>query len=505
MYTPTLYEFVKKADEGNLIPVYREFVADTDTPVSAFMKLRQNAQARSCEGENAFLLESVAGGENIGRYSYLGIDPLEVVSTRGHFATFGENGSSRTRELEDGEDPLDLVRGMLAPYQFVPVEGCDRFYGGAVGYLGYDTVRFFEDIPDDKPDDLGMPDAHFMLTDSLVIFDHVTRKMRVVANAHVTGDPQEAYWEAIKRIDRLVDALQQPLQQTEGNGSVPHIPSDPSAMRSTMTKEQHREAVLKAKEYISAGDAIQVVLSHRMSADLDVDPFDLYRGVRAINPSPYMYYLSFGENKIIGASPELLVRCEDGEVVTRPIAGTRKRGNSEAEDLALEEDLLADEKERAEHIMLVDLHRNDLGRVCKPGTVSVDELMKVERYSHVMHIVSNVIGELREDRDAYDVLRASFPAGTVSGAPKIRAMEIIEELEPVHRGPYAGIVGYFSFSGAMDTCITLRTMVVKGRTVHFQAGGGIVADSDPDAEYNETLMKAGAMLDAARMAEAGLR
>jgi anthranilate synthase component I len=500
MYTPTLYEFVKKADEGNLIPVYREFVADTDTPVSAFMKLRQAG-----EGENAFLLESVAGGENIGRYSYLGIDPLEVISTKGHSATFGENGSSRTRELEDGEDPLDLVRGMLENYQFVPVEGCDRFYGGAVGYLGYDAVRFFEDIPDEKPDDLNMPDAHFMLTDSLVIFDHVTRKMRVVANAHVTGDPQEAYWEAIKRIDRLVDALQQPLQPSESNGSVPHIPSDPSAMRSTMTKEQHREAVLKAKEYISAGDAIQVVLSHRMSADLDVDPFDLYRGVRAINPSPYMYYLSFGENKIIGASPELLVRCEDGHVVTRPIAGTRKRGANDDEDMALEKDLLADEKERAEHIMLVDLHRNDLGRVCKPGTVSVDELMKVERYSHVMHIVSNVIGELREDRDAYDVLRASFPAGTVSGAPKIRAMEIIEELEPVHRGPYAGIVGYFSFSGAMDTCITLRTMVVKDRTVHFQAGGGIVADSDPDAEYRETLMKAGAMLDAARMAEAGLR
>ena len=345
-----------------------------------------------------------------------------------------------------------------------------------------------------------------MLTDTLVIFDHVTRKMRVVANAHVTGDPQEAYWAAIERIDRLVDRLRRPLEmQPAGNGSVARIPSDPSAMRSTMTREQHREAVLKAKEYIAAGDAIQVVVSHRMSAELDVDPFDLYRGVRAINPSPYMYYLSFGGNKIIGASPELLVRCEEGHVITRPIAGTRKRGANEAEDRELEADLLADEKERAEHIMLVDLHRNDLGRVCKPGTVSVDELMKVERYSHVMHIVSNVIGELSDDRDIYDVLRASFPAGTVSGAPKIRAMEIIEELEPVHRGPYAGIVGYFSFSGAMDTCITLRTMVVKGRTVHFQAGGGIVADSDPDAEYRETLMKAGAMLDAARMAEAGLR
>ena len=501
MYAPTLYEFAKKADEGNLIPVYREFVADTDTPVSAFMKLRQ-----SSTGDNAFLLESVAGGENIGRYSYLGCDALEVLSTKGRTATIGENGSSRSRELEDGEDPLDLIREMLEQYTFVPVEDCDRFYGGAVGYLGYDAVRFFENIPDDKPDDLGMPDAHFMLTDTLVIFDHVTRKMRVVANAHVCGDPQEAYWDAIKRIDRFVEALQAPLdRQPTGNGSVQHIPSDPSAMRSTMTREQHREAVLRAKEYISAGDAIQVVVSHRMSAEIDVDPFDLYRGLRAINPSPYMYYLSFGDDRIIGASPELLVRCEDGHVVTRPIAGTRRRGAREEEDRALEEDLLGDEKERAEHIMLVDLHRNDLGRVCEPGTVKVDELMKVERYSHVMHIVSNVIGKLAEDKDQYDVLRASFPAGTVSGAPKIRAMEIIEEVEPVHRGPYAGIVGYFSFSGAMDTCITLRTMVVKGRTVHFQAGGGIVADSDPDAEYQETLMKAGALLDAARMAEAGLR
>ena len=501
MYTPTLYEFVRKAGEGNLIPVFREFVADTDTPVSAFMKLRQAGK-----GGNAFLLESVAGGENIARYSYLGCDPLEIMTSKGRVVTLGENGSSRETELEEGQDPLDVVRGMLDRNSFVPVDAGERFCGGAVGYLGYDAVRFFEKIPDENPDDLNLPDAAFMLTDTIVVFDHVTRKMRVVANAHVTGDPQEAYWDAIARIDRLVDALRQPLQRTERpEGGVSRIPTDPSAMRSTMTREQHREAVLRAKEYISAGDAIQVVVSHRMSADLDVDPFDLYRGVRAINPSPYMYYLSFGECKIIGASPELLVRCEGGHVVTRPIAGTRRRGENEEQDRALAEELLSDEKERAEHIMLVDLHRNDIGRVCVPGTVQVDELMKVERYSHVMHIVSNVVGELREDRDQYDVLRAAFPAGTVTGAPKIRAMEIIEELEPVKRGPYAGVVGYFSFSGAMDTCITLRTMVVKGRTVYFQAGGGIVADSDPDSEYQETLMKAGAMLDAARMAEDGLR
>ncbi|MCD6361068.1 MAG: anthranilate synthase component I [Armatimonadetes bacterium] len=501
MYTPTLYEFVKRAEEGNLIPVYREFVADTDTPVSAFMKLRQ-----AFGGENAFLLESVAGGENIARYSYLGCNPLEVMTSKGRVVTLGENGSSREVELGEGQDPLHIVRDMLARYQFVPVEECGRFYGGAVGYLGYDAVRFFEKLPDENPDDLDLPDAAFMLTDTLVIFDHVTRKMRVVANAHVTGDPQEAYWGAIERIERLTEALRRPLERAETpNNGVSHIPPDATAMRSTMTRERHREAVLRAKEYIAAGDVIQVVISHRMSAELDVDPFDLYRGVRAINPSPYMYYLSFGGCKIIGASPELLVRCEDGRVVTRPIAGTRRRGADEQEDETLAEELLADEKERAEHIMLVDLHRNDMGRVCRPGTVRVDELMKVERYSHVMHIVSNVVGELSDEHDQYDALRAAFPAGTVTGAPKIRAMEIIEELEPVRRGPYGGVVGYFSFSGAMDTCITLRTMVVKGRTVHFQAGGGIVADSDPDAEYQETLMKAGAMLDAARMAEGGLR
>lgn len=500
MYTPTLYEFVKKADEGNLIPVYREFIADTDTPVSAFMKLRQ-----AFGGSNSFLLESVAGGENIARYSYLGCNPLELMTAKGHTVTLGENGSSRELTLAPGQDPLHVVRDMLARYRFVPVDSCDRFYGGAVGYLGYDVVRFFEQLPDENTDDLNLPDAAFMLTDTLVIFDHVTRKMRVVANAHVTGDPQEAYWAAIERIDRITKALRQPLPPASPGDGVTRIPADPTALRSTMTREQHRAAVLRAKEYIAAGDAIQVVLSHRMSAELDVDPFDLYRGLRVINPSPYMYYLSFGDCKIIGASPELLVRCEKGQVVTRPIAGTRRRGASEDEDQALARELLADPKERAEHIMLVDLHRNDIGRVCRPGTVRVDELMRVERYSHVMHIVSNVVGELDAGRDQYDVLRACFPAGTVTGAPKIRAMQIIEELEPVRRGPYAGVVGYFSFSGAMDTCITLRTMVVKGRTVHFQAGGGIVADSDPDAEYQETLMKASAMLEAARMAEAGLR
>jgi anthranilate synthase component 1 len=391
----------------------------------------------------------------------------------------------------------------MGRYTFVPPGTPDRFYGGAVGYLAYDMVRFFEKLPQENPDDLNLPECQLQFTDTLVIFDHVLNRMRVVANAFIDGDPQQAYWEAIGRIDRLVSALNQPLPEQRRERHVPRIPDDPSAMKSTMTRAQHREAVLKAKEYIAAGDAIQVVVSHRLSAELDMPPFDLYRALRAINPSPYMYYLTFGDTQIIGASPELLVRVEDGQVVTRPIAGTRRRGKTPEEDAELAADLLADEKECAEHIMLVDLHRNDIGRVCTPGTVQVDRLMEVEQYSHVMHIVSNVIGELADDADPYDVLRAVFPAGTVSGAPKIRAMEIIEEVEPVRRGPYAGVIGYFSFSGAMDTCITLRTIVGKAGTYHFQAGGGIVADSVPENEYQETLLKIGALLDSARLAEKG--
>jgi len=410
-----------------------------------------------------------------------------------------------TIELPDDEDPLHELKRQLAAYQFVPLPGWERFCGGAVGYLGYDMVRFFEDLPDKNPDDLNLPESQFMFAGTIVIFDHVMHRVRIMAHAEIGDDPQAAYWDAVRRIEEIVAVLTAPLPGTAGvSPARKTIPDDPSALPSTMTKAQHRAAVLAAKEYIAAGDAIQVVLAHRLHAKVQGDPFDLYRALRAINPSPYMYYLSFGDLKIIGASPEILVTEDAGEVVTRPIAGTRRRGKSHEEDLALEHELLADIKERAEHIMLVDLHRNDIGRVCEPGTVQVDALMNVERYSHVMHIVSNVIGKLRADKDQFDVLRATFPAGTVSGAPKIRAMEIIEELEPVRRGPYAGAVGYFSFSGSMDTCITLRTMVVKGDTCYFQAGGGIVADSEPDAEYNETLMKMGALLDAARMAEQGL-
>lgn len=498
-YTPSLDEFMRLAERGNLVPVYREMLADLETPVSAFLKLRALGH------ENAFLLESVAGGESIARYSYLATNPARLFSSKGGQVVVRDAAGSRKLPLGEAEDPLHALKRLLEEYRFVPLPGWERFPGGAVGYLGYDMVRFFEELPQENPDDLDLPDSAFMLADTLVIFDHVLHRVRVLANAHIAGDPQAAYWAAIERIETLIEALRRPLPplQSPAPGSG-RVPDDPSALQSTMTRAQHREAVLKAKEYIAAGDIIQVVLSHRMQAEVGADPFDLYRALRAINPSPYMFYLAFGDLKIIGASPEILVTEDAGQVTTRPIAGTRRRGKTVEEDRALEEELLADEKERAEHIMLVDLHRNDIGRVCKPGSVRVDELMVVERYSHVMHIVSNVIGELADDKDQFDLLRATFPAGTLSGAPKIRAMQIIEELEPVRRGPYGGAVGYFGFSGSMDTCITLRTIIMKGNTCYFQAGGGIVADSDPDAEYQETLMKAGALLDAVRMAEAGL-
>ncbi|MBC7289029.1 MAG: anthranilate synthase component I [Armatimonadetes bacterium] len=504
MYVPDFAEFCRLAEKGNLVPVYREIIADLDTPVSAFLKLRTDAEGGAC-----CLLESVTGGENVARFSYIAVEPRLTIATKDrNVLMHPADGSPQESLLALSQDPLDVLKEILSRYQYVPLPGWRRFPGGLVGYMAYDLVRFFEELPAEKPDDLGLPDIQFMLADTLVVFDHVLHRVRVVANAHVHGDPQQAYWEAIDRIERIIDKLSRPLpERPKRNGTRPaRVPDDPAALPSTMTRAQHREAVLRAKEYVAAGDVIQVVLSHRMSVQIDVDPFDIYRALRAVNPSPYMFYLSFGDTRLIGASPEILVTEENGNVVTRPIAGTRRRGRDEKEDELLAQELLADAKERAEHIMLVDLHRNDIGRVCVPGTVRVapDELMFIERYSHVMHIVSNVTGRLREDRDQFDLLRAVFPAGTVTGAPKIRAMEIIEELEPVRRGPYAGAVGYFGFSGAMDTCITLRTVVMKGDTAYLQAGGGIVADSDPDAEYQETLNKLAAILEAVRMADRGL-
>lgn len=499
MYEPDFDTFQRLSERGNLVPVCREILADLDTPVSAFMKLRRAGDEYCC------LLESVTGGENVARYSYIAVSPRLVMSSKGRTVTVQAPEATRTWQLAEGQDPLHVLKDLLSPYEYVPLPQWRRFPGGMVGYMAYDLVRFFEELPDENPDDLNLPDCQFMLADTIVVFDHVLNRVRVLANAHIGDDPQQAYWEAIDRIERLIDVLARPLELTRNTSERPsRVPDDPSALPSTMTRAQHRDAVLAAKQYIAAGDVIQVVLSHRMAVQVSADPLDLYRALRAINPSPYMFYLSFGDLKLIGASPEILVTEDAGQVVTRPIAGTRRRGRNEDEDRRLADELLADEKERAEHIMLVDLHRNDIGRVCEPGSVAVDELMTIERYSHVMHIVSNVCGRLRSDKDQFDLLRATFPAGTVSGAPKIRAMEIIEELEPVRRGPYAGAVGYFGFSGAMDTCITLRTIVLKGDTAYLQAGGGIVADSDPDAEYQETINKAAAILQAVQMAERGL-
>lgn len=493
-----LAAFRALAHEYNLIPVYREILGDLHTPVSAFHKLD--------DGRFAYLLESVEGGESVGRYSFLGGAPSVVFRTTGREVTIERQGQVETCALADGEDPLHVLKGLLREYRVAKVPGLPKFYGGAVGYMSYDTVRFFEELPDAPPDDLQLPDCYFVFTDACLIFDHVRHRILVVVNTHVNGDVDGAYARALEKIDDLIQQLQAPEQRPLG--LVPGDDGHHAEVHSNCTHDDFLASVERAKEYIYDGDIIQVVLSQRLSRELSPalreQPFNIYRALRYLNPSPYMYYLSYGDVKIIGSSPERLVSEEDRLVITRPIAGTRKRGATAEEDAALAADLLADTKERAEHIMLVDLGRNDLGRVCDYGSVNVDQLMAVEYYSHVMHIVSNVRGTLRDGLDHFDVLRACFPAGTVSGAPKIRAMEIIDELESTRRGPYAGAIGYFSFEGNMDTAITIRTIVVKDGVAYVQAGAGIVADSVPESEYQETLNKARALLKSLELAEAGL-
>jgi len=411
------------------------------------------------------------------------------------------NGRRQTRTLAEGEDPLEALKALLSEYKFVPVEGLPKFCGGAVGFIGYDAVRFFEKLPDRTTDDLALPDSMLVLTDTCVIFDHAFHRGKVVSNALVNGDPDAAYDEAVRKVDALCARLAAPAPAVPAPSPRPRD----TTLRTNLSRDDYERIVTKAKEYISAGDIIQVVLSQRLTREVAANAFDIYRALRSLNPSPYMYYLTYGDLRIIGCSPERLVSVEDGEVITRPIAGSRPRGETREEDEALAAELLADEKERAEHIMLLDLGRNDLGRVCRYGTVKVDEQMVIEKYSHVQHIVSNVRGRIRADKDQFDVLRACFPAGTLSGAPKVRAMEIIEELEPTRRGPYGGVIGYFSFSGNMDTAITIRTIVCTNGTAHMQVGAGIVADSIPSREYEECVkLKGGALLRAIEMAEAGL-
>jgi len=489
MYTPDYPTFCALAERGNLVPVYREILADLETPVSAFLKIDN--------GGDAFLLESVEGTEKWARYSFLGSAPELVVSAKGATFETARAGAAPTRQTV--ADPLDAVRALLQRYRSVAVPGLPRFSGGLVGYLSYDLVRFFERLPVYANDDLQMPDLRLMLADTLLIFDNVAHKIKVVAHAHLDTDvdTRAAYDTACAKVERLIARLQQPI-------NVPRtaVRHDPTVVASNLTQEQYEDLVRRAKEYIVAGDVIQVVLAQRFECPLQAQPFNIYRCLRAVNPSPYMFFLRLGPHTVLGASPEVMVRLEDREITVRPIAGTRPRGTEEKRDGEFERELISDPKEIAEHIMLVDLGRNDVGRVARIGSVAVTERMVVERYSHVMHLVSNVRGELLPDLDCFDALRATFPAGTLTGAPKIRAMEIIDELEPVRRAVYGGAVGYFDFSGNMDTCIAIRTMVAANGRLYIGAGAGIVADSDPAREYQECVNKARAVVQAVRLAEA---
>jgi len=491
MYRPSFDEFRQYAEQGNLVPVYRELLADLETPVSAFLKLNSSPYS--------YLLESVEGGEKWGRYCFLGSNPSIIFRSKGRRVSIQRDGALVERECV--EDPLEDLKELMREFRPVTVEGLPRFFGGAVGYLGYDMVRFFERLPDDTVDDLNLPDCFFVITDTMVIFDNLSQKLKVVSNAHITHDNLEEIYEgAIKKIDAIISQLRQPSLV----GSVAGTGRAHAEMHSNFSRDEFERAVVRCKEYIRAGDVIQVVIAQRLRTQIEADPFAIYRALRTINPSPYMFYLKLGNLRLIGSSPEVLVRLEGDAVELRPIAGTRPRGATAEEDARLTEELVNDPKERAEHIMLVDLGRNDVGRIATIGTVKVTELMVVEKYSHVLHLVSNIQGKLSPGKDCYDVIRACFPAGTLSGAPKIRAMEIIEEVEPTKRGPYGGAVGYFSFSGNMDTCIAIRTLVVVDDTAYLEAGAGIVADSEPAREYEETMSKARALLRAIEAATRGM-
>jgi anthranilate synthase component 1 len=528
MYSPTPDEFLKLAAQGNVIPITRRLLADIETPLSAYRKIRG-------QGES-FLFESVEGGEHLGRYSFVGCNPRAVIRQTGQRVEVIENGkvvekfeirsapapgaaSSQTHTVHELQNPpagdvavagtatlrvrdgLEVVERVMKRYRAVLLPGLPRFTGGAIGLIGYEFIHDVEPVVPRPPnDELQTPTMVFLIADQLLIFDRVAQTITVLVNAFLDGavDPSEVYEDAVGEIERLVSLLEQPSEHHPVSlpDEVPPVPFE-----SNIAKEKFFANVLKAKEYITAGDIIQVVGSQRFSTPVKASPIDVYRAVRSVNPSPYMFLLELDGFSLVGASPEIHVRCEDGRVEIRPIAGTRRRGKTDAEDAALEKELLADPKERAEHVMLVDLARNDIGRVCDFGSVQVKDLMVIERYSHVMHIVSEVEGKLSADKTLYDLMRATFPAGTVSGAPKIRAMQIISELEQTTRGPYGGCVGYFSFNGNLDTCITIRTALLKDGQAYVQAGGGWVNDSTPEGEFQETVNKSMAMRKAVAMAE----
>jgi len=489
---PTFEEFEKLSKRGNLIPVSKELMADQETPLSVYRKLTSEAPAHS------FLLESVEGGEHLGRFSFIGFEPRQVIKISGDQLTVLEGGKVRAEKFSG--EPLKVVETEMNRYKAVAVPGLPRFIGGAVGYAGYEYLSRIEPVARAKTNDLGTPDLYFMMMESVVVFDRVRQSMQIVVHAHAGGgDLRKRYDETVRRIETIESRLRKPLAPD----LLPLVREYPSAQFESATpKERFLEIVAKAKQYILQGDIIQVVLSQRFAAPTRADPLTLYRALRTINPSPYMFLMQVDGFSLVGSSPEIHVRCEEGLVEVRPIAGTRPRGKTPAEDSSLEKELLADQKERAEHLMLVDLARNDIGRVCETGGVKVPEFMTIERYSHVMHIVSQVEGRLSGNQTLFDLMRATFPAGTVSGAPKIRAAQIIAELETLERGPYAGAVGYFSFDGNLDTCITIRTILLKDGIAYVQTGAGIVADSIPENEYQETVNKAKGMFKAVALANA---
>ncbi len=487
-YFPDFQSFKEKMSSGNIIPVYRNLMADTLTPVSAYRKV--------AGGRYAFLLESAAGPDRIGRYCFLGGSPFARMRCRGNTVETERDGEVVKREMSE---PFSHFRAFLNEYRMAPVEGLPRFSCGAVGYMGYDVVRYVEHLPDSPVDDRGLADMYFMFYDEILIFDHLDKTLKVVCSVRTDGkSARSAYDEATARIDAMIERLRTPVDELSRDID----PGDdtPVDYESNFSRDDYLHVVERCKEYIRAGDIFQVVPSQRLKVATGASAFDIYRSLRVINPSPYMFLLKMGDLQLIGSSPEVMTRVEGRTATVRPIAGTRRRGGNEEQDRRMEAELLADPKERAEHVMLVDLGRNDLGRVCRYNSVRVDELMVIERYSHVMHIVSNVSGELSPGRDALDALLACLPAGTLTGAPKIRAMEIIDEMETTRRGPYGGAVGYFNFSGNMDTCITIRTIVLKDGCAYVQAGGGVVADSVPEREYEETLNKAKALLRAIQAA-----
>lgn len=469
------------AKQGNLIPVYQELLADIETPVSTYLKIRDSSFS--------YLLESADGGSRWGRYSFIGYKPFITILSRNNNIEIHKDGEREI--IKDVKNPFDVLKEISKKYTPVMVDDLPPFQGGLVGYVNYDLIRKWERLPEIKPLEKKQPESAFTATQNLIVFDHLTHMMKVISFAYIEDgcDLKECYTRACHEVDKTIADLRKPVGDTDTSVAI-------SELKSNFEKEDFKEAVRKAKEYIVAGDVIQVVISQQFTGEVHGEDFQIYRQLRSVNPSPYMFYLNFGEIKFIGASPEILVRLNDGKIELRPIAGTRPRGETDEEDLALEKDLMADPKERAEHIMLVDLGRNDAGKVAAPGSVHVPRLMEIERYSHVMHIVSHVEGILRDDNDCFDLFTSSFPAGTVSGAPKIRAMEIISELEPGQRGPYAGAVGYFGFNGNMDFCITIRTITISNNRISIQAGAGIVADSDPEEEYKETIRKASATFNA---------